>query len=130
MLSPVRILVGGVLLGVALGSQSADAAMKPTNPTLKATLVDAAKKAQEKAATVQVHVGGIKLVDPAKSHEQPKIGEGHLHYKLDDGPVIATTTTKLSFHELSSGKHNLVVMLAGNDHKPLGPQETLIIEVP
>jgi hypothetical protein len=38
--------------------------------------------------------------------------------------------TKLSFHELSSGEHKIVVMLAGNDHKPLGPQETLTVTVP
>ena len=99
-------------------------------PTLKATLVDAAKKAEAKTATVQVTVSGVKLIDPDKTHGQAKKGEGHLHYQLDNGPVIATTATKLSFHGLSSGQHTLVVMLAGNNHEPLGPKEALTFEIP
>lgn len=98
--------------------------------SLKATLVDAAKKAQGKTATVQVTVSGVKLIDPDTTHGQPKNGEGHLHYKLDNGPVIATTALKLSFHDLSSGQHTLVVMLAGNNHAALGPQESLTINIP
>lgn len=98
--------------------------------TLKATLVDAAKKAEGKTATVQVTVSGVKLIDPDKTHGQVKKGEGHLHYQLDNGPVIATTTPKLSFHGLSSGPHTLVVMLAANNHEPLGPKETLTFDIP
>jgi hypothetical protein len=81
---------------------------------LMAMLVDAEKKAKGKAATVQVTVKGIALIDPAKVNERPRRGQGHLHYQVDNGPVIATTTTKLSFHELSSGGHRIVVMLAGS----------------
>ena len=99
-------------------------------PTLTATLVDAEKKAAQKAATVEVKTTGIDLIDPAKANEVAKAGQGHLHYQVDDGPVIATTTTKLSFHGLSSGAHKIVVMLAGNDHNPLGPQQTLEVTIP
>src|SRR5512140_3838661 len=99
-------------------------------PTLKATLVDAAKKAEAKTATVQVTVSGVKLVDPDKAHGQVKKGQGHVHYQMDTGPIIATTTLKLSFHGLSSGPHALVVMLAGNNHEPLGPKETLTFQIP
>ena len=99
-------------------------------PTLKATLIDAAKKAEAKTATVQVTVGGVKLIDPDKTHGQVKTGQGHLHYQLDNGPVIATTALKLSFHGLSSGQHTLVVMLAGNNHDPLGPKEVLTFQIP
>lgn len=98
--------------------------------TLTATLVDAEKKAAQKAATVEVKTTGIALIDPAKVHEMAKAGQGHLHYQVDDGPVIATTTTKLSFHGLTSGPHKIVVMLAGNDHNPLGPQQTLEVTIP
>lgn len=98
--------------------------------TLTATLVDAEKKAAEKAATVQVKTSGIRLIDPAMVKEKPHAGQGHLHYQVDSGPVIATTTTKLSFHELSPGPHKITVMLAGNDHSPLGPQQTLDVTIP
>lgn len=98
--------------------------------TLTAALVDAEKKAQQKAATVEVKTTGIELIDPAKVNEMAKVGQGHLHYQVDGGPVIATTATKLSFHGLTPGSHKIVVMLAGNDHNPLGPQQTLEITIP
>ena len=98
--------------------------------TLTATLVDAEKKAQQKAATVEVKVTGVKLIDPAKANEQPKAGEGHLHYHVDDGPIVATPATKLSFHGLATGEHKILVALAGNDHNPLGPQQTLTVKIP
>ena len=62
--------------------------------------------------------------------ERPIKGEAHLHYRVDDGPVIATTATKLSFHELTPGQHTITVMLAANNHKPLGPQQTLTVTIP
>jgi hypothetical protein len=99
-------------------------------PALAAKLIDPEKKAKQQAATVAVQVAGVQLVDPAAVHEQPQPGQGHLHYQIDDGPVIATTATKLSFHELSFGQHKITVILAGNDHKPLGPQETLTVTIP
>lgn len=95
-----------------------------------ATAKVAEKSPQDKTATVEVKVTGVKIVDPAKVGEQPKKGQGHFHYKLNDGPVIATTASKLSFHFLPAGQHKVVVQLAGNDHQPLGPEETLNINVP
>jgi hypothetical protein len=101
-----------------------------TMPELSAHLVDSEKKAQEQTATVEVKVAGIQLIDPAAAHDEPQRGQGHLHYQVDSGPLIATTTTKLSFHELSSGSHKITVMLVGNDHQALGPRETLTVTVP
>jgi hypothetical protein len=79
---------------------------------------------------VEVTVSGVELVDPAIANEKAVSGQGHLHYQLDKGPVVATPTAKLSFHELTPGSHTIVVMLAGNDHKPLGPQQQLTVMVP
>ena len=97
---------------------------------LSAIFVDKEKKAQEKTATVKVTVTGIKLIDPAEVNEKPMAGQGHLHYQVDDGPVIATPAPKLSFHGLTSGAHTIKVMLAANDHTPLGPEETLSVMIP
>jgi outer membrane murein-binding lipoprotein Lpp len=99
-------------------------------PELSAKLSDPEKKAQEHTATVEVKVAGIQLIDPAAVNEQPQQGQGHLHYQVDTGPVIATTSTKLSFHELSSGAHEITVMLVSSDHQPLGPSETLTVNIP
>jgi hypothetical protein len=99
-------------------------------PSLKAVLVDPEKKALKQAATVKVTVGGLQMIDPALADEKPRKGQGHLHYQVDDGPVIATPTTKLSFHGLKAGQHTILVVLAGNDHQPLGPQEKLTVTIP
>jgi hypothetical protein len=95
-----------------------------------ASLVDPEQKAQEQTATVEVKVAGIQLIDPAAVNEMPQSGQAHLHYQIDNGPIIATTTTKLSFHELSPGPHKVTVMLAGNDHQLLGPKDTLTVNIP
>jgi hypothetical protein len=96
---------------------------------LTAELVDAEKNGARGAATVKVKVVGIDLTDPAVAKEVPKARQGHLHYQLDDGPVVATTSPKLSFHGLKPGEHRVVVMLAANDHEPLGPEQTLRVQV-
>lgn len=99
-------------------------------PTMQAKLIDADEKAKKNSATVSVEVHGLKLIDPAAVKEKPAKGQGHLHYRVDNGPIIATTATKLSFHELASGAHTFTVILAANDHSPLGPSATLNVTVP
>jgi hypothetical protein len=99
-------------------------------PGLSAKLIDPEQKVQEQTATVEVKVMGIQLIDSAAVNEQPQQGQGHLHYQVDSGPVIATTVTKLSFHDLSVGSHKISVILVGNDHEPLGPRETLTVDIP
>ncbi len=121
------VAIVGVLIVLASWFLIAQAAQ---SPTLKASLVDAAKKATAHTATVEVSVDGVSLIDPDTTTGQTKEGEGHLHYQLDSGPVIATTAPKLSFHGLSSGQHTLLVVLAGNDHASLGPQEVLEFAIP
>jgi hypothetical protein len=115
---------------VTLGSVDLQAQEGGMRPTMTAELVDPEKKAADRTATVEVTVSGIELIDPATAMEKHVAGQGHLHYQLDMGPIIATPTRKLSFHELPPGSHTIVVMLAGNDHKPLGPQERLTVNIP
>ena len=98
-------------------------------PTMTAKLIDPEKRAAEGGATVEVTVSGVELTDPAMAKEKPVPGQGHLHYQLDKGPVVATPTAKLSWHELPPGAHTIVVMLVGNDHKPVGPQQQLTVTV-
>jgi hypothetical protein len=99
-------------------------------PTLSASLMQPEQKAKQHEADVQVQVTGVDIIDPAKVNEKPAPGQGHLHYQVDSGPIIATTATKMDFHKLSAGKHQITVMLAGNDHQPLGPKETLHVTIP
>lgn len=126
---PLRASAAQDMSGDA-GKAPASAMKAGKMPTLTAKLVNAEEKAKNKAATVEVKVRGIRLVDPALSKEKPIKGQGHLHYRVDNGPIIATTATKLSFHELTSGAHTFTIMLAANDHSPLGPSATLNVTVP
>ncbi|MEO5702977.1 MAG: hypothetical protein ABIQ54_03725 [Gammaproteobacteria bacterium] len=98
--------------------------------SFSARLIDPVAAAQERAASVRVDVAGLAMTDPHTVDEQPKGGQGHLHYQIDNGPEIATTVAKLDFHELTPGTHKIKVMLVGNDHRPLGPQETLEVVIP
>ena len=116
-----------MMAGPLLHAQAPGAA---TKATMTAKLVDAEKKAAEKAATVEVTTSGVELVDPAMSKEKAVPGQAHLHYQVDKGPVVATPSAKLSFHELTPGTHTILVVLAGNDHQPLGPREQLTVTVP
>jgi len=98
--------------------------------SITATLVDPEAKAKKQAATVSVAVRGVRIVDPAISGEKPIKGQGHLHYQVDDGPIVATTAVKLSFHGLKPGAHGIMVQLAANDHSPLGPEQKLSVTIP
>jgi hypothetical protein len=118
----------GILAAVALGGVGIWAD-QPDKPGMTAELVDAEKNGARGWATVVVKVSGVTLTDPAAANELPKAGQAHLHYQLDSGPVVATTSPKLSYHELPAGEHKIVVMLAANDHTPLGPQQTLTVRV-
>lgn len=132
----LSLLVLGSAAAIAqpLDAPSTDpAATQPNRPggaSLTATLVDAEKKAAKQAATVEAKAGNVKIVDPAQSGEKPKAGEGHFHYQLDGGPVVATTAPKLSWHELSPGAHIITVTLAGNDHAPISAPVKLSVRVP
>jgi hypothetical protein len=114
----VKLTVGQETMGAA------------SSATLTVSLVDPVKNAQEKTATVEVQVAGVQLIDPALTNKQPTKSQGHLNYQVDSGPVVATTTTKHSFHNLTPRKHKIVVMLANNDQSPAGPERTLEITVP
>jgi hypothetical protein len=125
----MRGIFKGGLVATALLAGVGAWAQQPDKPGMTASLVEPEKNGARGAATVAVKVSGVTLTDPATVNEVPKPGQAHLHYQIDDGPVVATTAPKLSFHGLNPGEHKVVVMLAANDHSPLGPQETLKVRV-
>ena len=97
---------------------------------LKAELVDPEAKAAKGDAQVSVTLAGFQLVDAAEAKEQPQDGQGHLHYQVDNGPMIASTEPKLTLHALSRGRHTVKVILVGNDHQPIGVEQTLTVTIP
>lgn len=127
----IAVALTGLLVVNGTANQQYPAAKGGSSAaTMTAKLVDPGKKAAQQAATVEVSTTGIQLIDPATVNEMPMAGQGHLHYQVDKGPVIATPAAKLSFHGLTPGSHTIVVTLAGNDHNPLGPEQRLMVTVP
>ncbi|MBI4597435.1 MAG: hypothetical protein HY737_03435 [Candidatus Omnitrophica bacterium] len=134
------VVSGLVVTAAVIGSALEATAIEPTTKTehpspepiqiVAAIAIDPATVAKRKAVSVHVKVDNFTLVDPAEAQEHPAQAEGHLHYRVDQGPVIATTATKLSFHDLSSGDHVITVQLAADDHTPIGPPQVLTVKIP
>jgi hypothetical protein len=126
-LLPLPLLGSLIVLLACQSLPNESHATSPTSPSLSASLVDRDAKARKGWATVEVEVAGIELVDSPTG--ELRDGEGHLHYRVDDGLVIATTAQKLSFHALPLGDHRIEIRLVGNDHRDLGPVTTLDLTV-
>ena len=122
--------VAGLTAGQYSSPPAVPAVAGQSTYTIRAELIDPDQKAKQKEATIVVSTQGVQLVDPASVNQTPRVGQGHLHYRVDQGPVIATTTTKLSFHELSPGTRQIEVTLVGNDHKPLSAPIKFTLQVP
>jgi uncharacterized protein DUF6130 len=102
----------------------------PSQPTIAAHLVDEQKNALKSTAIVEVTTDGIRLIDPALAVKGAGKTEGHVHYQVDDGFVIATPDTKLAFHGLSPGQHRIAITLADDNHKPIGSPVVLSVTIP
>lgn len=98
-------------------------------PFLKARLADREDNARKRRAVVVVQTDGVKLT-PAESESIPRLNEAHIQYKLDDGPVQNSTELTWTFDDLSPGKHEIHVSLAGNDNRAIGKGMTLTVTVP
>ena len=120
-----------VTAGVLRAQQTLASPKSPSATySMKAEMVETENKAKRREATVIVTTAGIELVEPSMAPEAARVGQGHLTYRVDDGPVIGTTATRLSFFELSKGEHKISITLAGNDRKPLTDPITFIMTVP
>ena len=72
--------------------------------SMTAELLNPERETKAGAADVKVTVGKIQLVDPDTTGGKAKNGQGHLVHRVDDGPSVVTTATKLGFHDLPHGR--------------------------
>jgi hypothetical protein len=121
------ILVVALAFGVTLYSDdqysstpSSTATKAKGNVTLTAKLMDEAMMSKDKMAMTDVKVSGVKLAHHGS----------HLHYQIDDSPIIVTNDTMLSFANLSSGKHTINVTVVDAKHQPLAGPETIEVNIP
>lgn len=99
-------------------------------PLMTANLVDVEKNAKQHRAVVHVETDGVEMVDPAAVHNEPKLDEAHIQYRLDQGSIQNSTSKNWTFENLSSGEHRIDVVLASNDNHELGKAKTLKVRVP
>ena len=95
------------------------------NTRLKARLVSMDERAAMHEALVEIDVTGLPAAGTARMTKAPLI-----LYRVDDGPVIATSERRMSFHQLDPGEHTITVALETADHIALGPKQTLHLRVP
>ncbi|WP_164913766.1 outer membrane protein assembly factor BamB family protein [Methanoculleus taiwanensis] len=91
--------------------------------------------------TVDVNITNFSLVDNLGG--APVAGEGHIHYYLDvappteqgkpavpeNGSYAVSTNTSYTWENVTPGMHNLSVQLVNNDHTPLDPPVTAMVNV-
>ena len=138
MTTTILLVIPFAAMGQPLDAPSTDPeATRMNNPTsaagqpvLRAELLDKDAKAAKHAATVQAQATNVTIVDPATTGERARAGQAHYHYQVDGGPIVASTASKLSFHALSPGPHQITVTLAGNDHEPIAKPVVLPVRVP
>lgn len=99
-------------------------------PLLMVKLVEPEHNAQNHKAVVEVQTDGLKIVDPAAADNEPKLDEGHIQYRLDNGAIQNTTSKTWTFGHLSRGEHLIRVALASNDGHQLGSEKALKVKVP
>jgi hypothetical protein len=95
--------------------------------TITVKLVDEAMLSKDKMAKVEVGVTGVKLMP---EHKGTTHMSSHLHYQIDDSPIIVTTSPTLSFANLTSGKHTIQVTVVDAKHSPLAGPESVELNIP
>lgn len=98
-------------------------------PLFTAALVDAESNAKKHKAIVEVQTDGLTLANPA-ANNSPKLGEGHIQYRLDNGPIENSTSKTWTFEHLAHGKHLIRVALAASDNHQIGEVKSLPVSVP
>jgi hypothetical protein len=99
-------------------------------PLLSATLLDKDRNAKERKAIVQVQTDGVRLVDPSTVHNQPKLDEAHIQYRIDNEPVRNSISKTWTFENLAAGDHEIHIALATSDNHPIGKPKRLHVHIP
>lgn len=99
-------------------------------PLLIAKLADKHENTKLHKVVVTVETDGVRIVDPASVHYEPKLDEAHIQYQLDNGPTYASTSKEWTFSHLSHGEHTITIALISSDNHPMGKKKVLKVSVP
>jgi len=87
-------------------------------PTLRLTQPTAGATVPAGTVAVVVDTTGLTFVMPSNTNVA---GEGHVHFTLDDRPLVMSTTPDAELKDVEPGEHTLVAELVQNDTKPFDP---------
>jgi len=119
----------GILTALPAAAQENAWQGAANGPRLRAQFVDKARNLEHRLAVVEVDAEGVLLADPTDSQYKMR-DQGHIQFRLDQGPYILPLGNRIAFEGLTPGKHNIEVMLADNSYRPMGPKVELEITVP
>jgi hypothetical protein len=74
--------------------------------------------------TVNVRSENFRVMAP-KAQNVP--GEGHLHFRLNDGPPLEALSDSYVFTQIEAASHKLEVELTNHDHSALNPPVTAMV---
>jgi hypothetical protein len=100
------MLVLAVATGLVVGCSST------VKPTLAVHLVQ-----RDKDLVIQMDTTGFVIGK-----------DGHVHLKLDDGPIAMPTKPTYTIPGVKPGKHTVWVELSDKNHNPIGVQQTADID--
>jgi hypothetical protein len=121
------------LLAVVL---SADARVGAAAPSLTVQAPTNGAVIRGDSVTVAFQVADTRLVassvplnEAGKRPEANRPGEGHLHLMLDLSPVVVWERAEpYTYTNVPAGAHRLMVEVVNNDHSPLSPPVTQVIQ--
>jgi hypothetical protein len=142
ILCRVVALLAILLLGVC--SILAGCLSQPDTPTVEITSPLDDQTIRTGDITVRVNVNHFRTVD--RQGEANAAGEGHIHFYMDVNPVPDTpgvpalppdanatwkdtSVTSHTFYGVPPGEHTFAVQLVNNDHTPLVPGVSDVVNV-
>ncbi len=99
-------------------------------PVMTAKLVDQEQNAKHHRAVIQIETDGVRLVDAASADHQPRLDEGHIRYRVDNGPEQNSTSKTITLENLPSGTRLIHVDLMDSTEAKMGRSTTLKVEIP
>lgn len=118
LLAAATMLSGCAKGSADSGSTSESAVTAATPPTIELVSPAAGAKVPAGDVSLSVKTTGLKFVMPSNTLVP---GEGHVHFELDDEPVMMSTTPDYVYEGVSAGEHKLTAELVQNDTKPFSP---------
>ncbi len=136
-------MTGNQTMGNATGNMTGNQTMGNVTgmPNVTITMPENGSTVSVGNVTVEVNVTNFTVVEKLGQAAVP--GEGHIHYYMDtaipteqgkpaipeNGSYAVSTNTSYTWENVTAGMHNFSVQLVNNNHTPLNPPVTAMVNV-